>query len=129
MTSITVVFKDAWLTDMTDTSVSIHASFPDRSKTASTGGAVREYAGGRRRIISNARKAATFPLVLQLLDDADLEQLIAWQDHVVLLRDPVGRRIFGAYSSVDVDDIFCSDGTLHNVTLTLVEVDFVEGVA
>src|ERR1035437_10994255 len=87
MTTVAVVLADeAWLTDVTNPSVSIHASFLDRVSHTSTGGRFGEYAAGRVRGITTAAKSATFPLVLQMLDDADAATLDLWQGRILLLR-------------------------------------------
>lgn len=129
MSTILVSFADAWLTDAANPTVSVHASFPERGQAATLDGEVRHYAGGRRRVITTARRSATFPLTLQLLGDDDLAQVIAWQGSVLLLRDGEGRRIFGTFLAVDVKDYWDPDGPLHEVSLTFSEVDFVEGLA
>ena len=128
MTTITVLFEDAWLTDVANPSVSVHASFPERGSNPAIAGEVRFYAGGRRRVITSANRSATFPLTLQLLSDADLDLLDSWAGRVLLLRDGAGRRVWGTFLALDVEDFWDPEGTLHNVGLTFTELTYDEAV-
>lgn len=128
MTTVLVTFTDAWLTDVTNPSVSIHASFEDRKSQTATGGRFAELAGGRTRVITTASKTATFPLVLQLLDDADAALLDLWQGRLLLLRDQAGRRVFGSFLAGDSLDYDTPEGTLHDVTITFTRVTYSEAV-
>lgn len=127
MTTINVVFEDVWLTDVTDPTISVHASSPERAHAFATDGEVRFY-GKRRRVITTDRKSATFPVVLQWLTVPDLAQIEAWQGQVVLLRDPQGRRVFGTFFAGDVTDRYLVGGWRSVITLTFTEVDFDESV-
>jgi len=93
-----------------------------------TDGEVRFYAGGRRRVITSASRSNTFPLTLQLLSDADFRLLESWAGRVLLLRDGAGRRVWGAFFGLDVEDFWDVDGTLHNASLTFSELTYLEGV-
>lgn len=128
MTSVVVAFSGAWLTDPTAPTVSINASFPDRTSTSELAGTIRAYAGGRLRVISTPVSTRMFPLVLDLIDDVDVLLLDLWRGRILLLRDEAGRRIFGAFFSVAYEDVWDSDGTLHVATLTFQEVTYSEGV-
>ena len=128
MTLIMVAFADAWLTDVSAPSVSLTASFPARSSDSTLDGAVRFYAGGRRRVITTARSTRTFPLILQWLDDSQVATLDLWRGRVLLLRDVSGRRVFGTFLSMAVEDIFQPAGTRHFVTLTFTEITYSENL-
>jgi len=130
MATINVVISDgeAWLTLAGDPALSVHATFPKRSSSRDTAGEVRGYAGGRTRVITSARKTATFPLTLQLLTDADVALLESWQGQVLLLRDGASRREWVSFLSCDVEDLWDVDGTLHNAGLVFTALTYVEGV-
>ena len=51
-----------------------------------------------------------------------------WRGRVLLLRDVSGRRVFGTFLSMTVEDIFQPAGTRHFVTLTFTEITYSEGV-
>jgi len=128
MTTVTLTFADTWLTLAADPTLSVHASDPDRSHHKETDGEFRPYAGGRIRVITSARKTATFPLTMQLLSDDDVALLESWQGQVVLLRDGAGRRVYGSYLAGDCEEFYDAAGTLSNMALTFTAVTFNEAV-
>ena len=128
MSTILVAFEDAWLCDVTNPAVSVHASYPERGSKSDLDGAVRFYAGGRARVITTANRSAAFPLTLQLLSDADLDLLASWAGRLLLLRDGAGRRTFGTFLSLDVTDYWDPEGTLHDASLTFTELTYSEAV-
>ena len=127
MSTVTLTFADAWLTDVA-TSVSVHGWFPARTSTEVVTGSVRFYAGGRKRVITTPNKTRTYPVTLQWLNDVDAAQVAAWKGRVLLLRDTGGRRVFGTYLQVDFTDTYQFDGTRHAATFVFSEIDFVEAV-
>lgn len=128
MTTLVVVFEDCWVTDPTEPEISVHASYPDRGHAAGVDGEVRTYAGGRRRVITSARKSATYPVTLQLLSDAEVEQLKVWRGRVLLLRDGEGLRVWGSYMALDVTSYWDPEGPVSDVSLTFTAVDHDESV-
>ena len=128
MTSVLVAFDDVWLTDVADPTVSVQASSPEREETAHLDGEVRFYAGGRRRVITSMSDARTYPLTLQWLTPADVDQLRSWRGRVLLLRDSLGRRVFGTFLAVEVADRYIVGGWRSVVTLTFTELSYTEGV-
>jgi hypothetical protein len=127
MTTGTGVFPNLWITDVA-TLVSVSAATPERTASAALGGSVRFYAGGRRRVITTPADAVTYPLTMQWVSDPDTDQLIAWRGRVLLLRDTLGRRVFGTYLQVDQADVSRGAEFWHNVTLTFTELDYLEEV-
>jgi len=128
MTTVTLTFADTWLTLAADPTLSVHATDPERSHHAETAGEFRPYAGGRIRVITSARKTATFPLTMQLLSDAEVALLESWQGQVVLLRDGAGRRVYGSYLAGEVEEFYDAAGTLSNMALTFTELTYLESV-
>ena len=128
MATVLLTFTEAWLTDVANPTVSVHASFPDRASTDALDGAVRFYAGGRRRVITTPRETHTFPLTLQLVTDADVALLTSWRGRVLLLRDGAGRRVFVTFLSLALEDFNVTGGTLHHATMVLTELTFSEAV-
>jgi len=72
--------------------------------------------------------APLFPLTLQWLTVDDINQLLAWRGRLLLLRDNVGRRVFGTYLTVDIADRYLVGGWRSVATLNFVEVDHDEAV-
>jgi hypothetical protein len=128
MTTLNVVFTDLWLTDVSNPSVSVHASFTERVASTSVAGQVRTYAGGRRRVITTPADTVAFPLTLQAVTAAEVAVLEGWRGKVVLLRDTSGRRVFGSFMALDVRDTWTVDGPLADVGLTVTQVDYSEAV-
>lgn len=90
-------------------------------------GSVRSYANGRQRSVSSAGVLRTLDVELELLDDRPtLAALRSWQGRTVLYRDARGRRVFGAFFDLSVDESVVAD--LAAVSLTLTEVSYVEAV-
>lgn len=127
MSTVTLAFADAWLTDVA-TSVSVTGSFPTRPSTEVLAGSVRFYAGGRRRVITTASLTRTYPVTLQWLNDADAVQVAAWKGRLLLLRDTAGRRVFGTYLQVDFVDTYQAAGTRHAATFAFTEISYLEAV-
>ncbi len=126
-TEVTVDIDDLWITDVA-TLASVTVPFRERSTTSETDGAIRFYAGGRARGITNANLKRTFPLTLEWLDDADLALLDSWRGRLLLLRDGAGRRVFGTFLALAVDDLWPATGILHLVSLVFTELTYDEAV-
>ena len=128
MSTVLLSFTDAWLSLAADPSQSVHATYPARSHGSETAGEFRPYAGGRIRVITSARKTATFPLTMQLLTDAQVVLLESWQGQIVLLRDGAGRRVYGAFLAGEAEELWDAAGTLTNLTIEFRAVSFSDAV-
>ena len=128
MSMIDVTFDDVFLCDVANPGVTVHAHSPERERTADLDGDVRYYAGGRARVITSPRDARTYPLTLQWLTTADVDLLTSWRGRVVLLRDGLGRRVFGSFFSVSTVDRYLVGGWRSVATLTFTEVTYSEAV-
>jgi len=128
MATIGVVFEDVWLCDVTNPAVTVHAHSPEREQAANLDGDVRYYAGGRARVITSARDARTYPLTLTQLTVADVDLLTSWRGRVLLLRDGLGRRVFGTFLSVATADRYLVGGWRSVATLTFTELTWDESV-
>ena len=127
MATVTLTLSDAWITDVA-TSVSLNVPFRDRLATSAVEGAVRFYAGGRARVITTANNVRTYPLTLEWFNDTDLATLDSWRGRLLLLRDGAGRRVFGTFLAMSVDDLWPASGVLHGVTLTFQAITYSEAV-
>lgn len=127
MTSVTVTFQDVWLTDVTNPSVSAKATSPDRDWDSGLDGVIRVYAGGRRRVIISAHRSRAFPLTLRWVgNEAQILLLESWTGRVLLLRDNLGRRVFGTFLHVAFSDDAVVGGIRHTAALTFTEVSYQE---
>lgn len=127
MTTVTLTFDDAWLTLASDPTLSVHATYPQRGHHKETAGEFRPY-GARIRVITSARKMATFPLTMQLLSDTEVLLLESWQGQLVLLRDGEGRRVYGSFLAGDVESFYDAAGTLNNLALVFTELTYSDAV-
>lgn len=128
MATINVVFDDVFLCDVTNPVVTVHAHSPERERSASLDGEVRYYAGGRARVITSPRDERTYPLTLQWLTVAEVDLLLSWRGRVLLLRDGLGRRVFGTFFAVPTTDRYLVGGWRSTTSLTFTELTYVEGV-
>lgn len=89
-------------------------------------GAVRTYAGGRRRAIRQAGQLGTFKFRLAQIDQTAVDTLKAWAGQAVQVRDHRGRRFFGTYFTVAITPRRGS--LLWNAEITLENLTVAEGV-
>ena len=131
-TSATVSFYLTWVTNPATTPpVSVTGPSPTRAGQVAKGGSFNAYAGGRIRVITTPVDMRTYPVTLQMLTDPQLLLLQQWRGLPLLLRDPVGRRVWGSYLDVQWTDIGKSSATSmwHDATFTFTElVGYAEGV-
>lgn len=90
-------------------------------------GEVRTYAQGRRRIITRTGSAQVLTATLRQVTDADLVTLEDWRGGLLMLRDHLGRLVWGSYFELAVTDYADRSGydvalTFQQVTTTLPEV-------
>ena len=100
-----VTLTGLWINDATDLSDARH--FPEGETTGftpSVSAEVRTYANGRRRVISSVGSAQQWGVTLSWVSQADLAWLTARLGRLVLLRDPVGRALWGTYAGLQVTD-------------------------
>lgn len=100
-----VTFQGLWVNDGSDLSDFRHF---DAGKTTSFGasvaGEVRTYAGGRRRVISSVGSPVQWAFSLTWVSQADLAWLEARMGALVLVRDEIGRAVWGTYLGLSVTD-------------------------
>ena len=77
-------------------------------------------ANGRLRTVTRAGSARTLGVTLRNLTPAQVTLLRAWVGKTVLFRDVWGRKMFGAYFSIDVKDY--RDRSAQDVSFALSEV-------
>lgn len=97
-----------------------------RGEEYAADGEVTTFAGGRRRSITAVGVATKYTFRLLFLPRASVDLLQAWQGQLVQVRDHKGRRFFGVYHQVAVDEIV-SRSTWH-VAIGLIAVTSDEGV-
>lgn len=123
-----VALRTLWLNDAADLTDAL--SLPGMSSlsvASQAPGAVRRMANGRLRSVSRAGQARTVDATFDACTRAEIAWLDAHVGRIVLIRDDRGRKLFGIYYEVPVDEHQYDDQ--GDVNLTLTEVTFSEAVA
>lgn len=123
--AINVVIANVWITDVA-TMVSINAATPARDMDAALSGRVGIYAGGRRRVITAEGDVINHPLALNWVTGPDTTTLMSWRGHVLLLRDALGRRVFGTILAMSHSAVSQGSEYWNNVSFTFQELDYDE---
>lgn len=109
--------------DLTQTTSAYTA---DRSEVLSVPGEIRRMANGRLRVVSRAGSSTTLGVTFRNLSPTQVALLRSWVGRTVLFRDVWGRKLYGAYFSLDVEDY--KDRLGQDCKLVLSEVTFSEAV-
>lgn len=82
-------------------------------------GEVRTYANGRRRAVARAGRLRTVVLQAEVLRNRVLlDALRDWEGQTVLLRDPRGRKVYGVFYDLEIDENITTDLAIVSLTLT-----------
>lgn len=122
-----ILLDTVWLNAASDPSD--YASFPLMSALAvatSQSGEVRQYAGGRTRLVLKAGTPRNISLDLPELDRTQVTWLESHVGQIVLVRDDRGRKIWAAYITAGVDET--QGDTTASAGISLTEVSFTEVV-
>ena len=78
--------------------------FTTEGETSERLGRLWEGAGGNSRIIRRPNKRVTLNLAFPSVPREDALQVKSWEGEVVLLRDPRGRKMWGTFFAVTIDE-------------------------
>lgn len=123
----TVTLGTVWLNLAADPSDYI--SLPTMSSlsvSTSQPGEVRRLANGRLRVVRQAGQARGASVDADGVTEAEVDWLESHVGEVVCIRDDRGRKFFGVYLGVDVEEIRAS--VYANVSLSLTNVTHSEAV-
>jgi len=128
MTTVLITFAATWITDLaTSTSVQVYKT--ERTEQDSLDVQVRNYAGGRRRIISTPARVRLSALTFRRVSVADVETLRTWRGRILLLRDAQGWRRWGTYADIVPATVSPAPSVpTYEVSLTWQDVDYDESV-
>jgi hypothetical protein len=90
-------------------------------------GAIRQYAGGRQRGVTQVGVASSWSFTLRGILGTDTDKLAAWLGQTVLVRDNRGRRMYGVLFAVPRTP-WKEQLDLYDVEVSLNGVDVVEDV-
>lgn len=120
----TVDLDVVWVNPLDDLSAGLQLdAVTGLSGDDGTDGQVQVYAGGRKRLVSGIGRAGTRRLQLGLVDQATVDALVALAGRTVLLRDPRGRRVWGAWFAVPWTDRIITGDMDVSLDFTEVTVD------
>lgn len=116
-----------WLHQADDLDTYLRFFSTGRGDERAVVGEVRVYAQGRRRIITRTGSAQVLTATLRQVTDADLSTLEDWRGVLLMLRDHLGRLVWGTFFDMAVTDYADRSGydvalTFQQVTTTLPEV-------
>lgn len=99
-----VTLTKLWLHEAADLSEYRSWYSTDRRDGRDQAGEVREYANGRRRLVTTPAKAQKLGVTVRLVTDDDLVWLDDHAGTLLMLRDHRGRVVFGSYFTLDIVD-------------------------
>lgn len=111
-----VTLNQVWLHDAVDPENYLRFYTIDRADDRERGGAIRSYAGGRRRIITTPNRQQAIPATFRAVTSTQLDQLDDWAGELLMYRDHMGRLEFGTYFKLAIADY--KDRSGYDVTIT-----------
>lgn len=121
-----VLLNRLWLHDAANLADNVAIRVQQIDEEKSVDGDVRKYAGGRLRSVSSAGTRRTVEVELRLIERADVDTVKGWVGRKLMLRDPRGRKIFGVFHEVEVEEWPARDRA--TVTFTFEELSHSEAV-
>jgi hypothetical protein len=111
-----VVLGEMWLHRADDfgTFVTFHTS--GRSDLRRRSGDVRSRSGGRLQIVTRTERRQTLAVTARAVDETTVQTLDSWAGTKLMLRDHLGRVLFGAYFDLSITDY--PDQSGHDVSFT-----------
>lgn len=96
-----------------------------RSDTTTSTGAARLYANGTVRWVSTVGAPEVYTCTLRALTQAQVDLLQSWIGQTCLIRDRVGRRLWGTFGSVAVGD-YMGQSLLKDASFSFAVVSFTD---
>ena len=125
-----VALDELWLHEAASNSTYITSVLSTLRETTAKPGAVRMYAGGNSRSVTSAGFSREFQVELRLADRADVDQLRRWVEAgtLLLLREPLGRRLWGVSYDLGVNELPGTSGDFADVSFTFRRTSYSEAV-
>lgn len=92
-----VTLTQVWLHDAADYTSYIQLDSEYIAETPLAEAPIRKYAGGRFRMVTIAGVQQSIQLTFGLPSRTAVNQLRSWAGRLLLLRDPIGRAVFGRF--------------------------------
>lgn len=123
------ILSDLWIHLASGLSTFVRVYMGSLSEESGISGEVRRYANGVFRSVSAAGVVRSVEVELPYLDRVDLGILESWVGQPVMVRDPLGRKIFGTFFMVESSELpIGAVGTVSGVSFTLFALSLSEEV-
>lgn len=124
-----VTLADVWVHQVSDLSSFVQVYAGSISERSGISGEVRRYANGVTRAITTLGTTRTVKVDLPFVSRADIDLMETWVATPVMVRDPLGRKTFGMFFSVDIEDRPIGDPTsILSASFELSELSITEEV-
>lgn len=118
-----------WFHDVSDLSDFVTVEVAELVERPNTESPIRRYANGVLRLIQVAGLRRAYSVFCPLVARATADQLREWTGQVLMLRDPLGRKMFGRFEEAMFRELPMIDTeTVFEVELTFDEVTHSEEV-
>jgi len=122
---MTILLSQATIAPLSDLSGVLILQPATESETESSGVSVRQYAGGRRRVISTPATSRMVNVAWTYMTRANYAELETLVGVPILFRDSRSRRVFGVFWSIASDELR-GENRLANVSVTIEEISYDE---
>lgn len=115
-----VTLGDLWIHLASNLATFVQVYMGALQEESGVSGEVRRYANGVFRSITTAGNSRSIQVEMPYLDRDDLETLEGWVGQAVMVRDPLGRKVFGTFFTIETSERPIGDAdTALGVTFTL----------
>lgn len=121
-----VILDHLWVHDATSPADFVRLDLDGERERSGVELEVRRYANGRRRTVRRPGRDQALSVTCEQVARADTDRLRELAGRLVLVREPRGRRFWGVFAGLDVDEVFGVD--YPTLSITFREVSHQEAV-
>lgn len=99
-----VTLDELWIHQVADLTQFVRVYMGSLNEESGVTGEVRRYANGVTRAITTLGTTRRVRVELPYVARADYETLESWVAQPVMVRDPLGRKVFGMFFAVSADE-------------------------
>lgn len=99
-----VALDELWVHQVSDFSSFVRVYMGSLSEESGMSGEVRRYANGVTRAVTTLGTTKRVSVELPYVLREDFETLESWVSTPVMVRDPLGRKVFGMFFSLNADE-------------------------
>ena len=118
-----VDLTQCWIHLGSDLSQTVSMNLLSLQENKESDGDIQNFAGGVRRVITTGDVAREVDISTDYVPRTSYDTIYAWSGLPIMFRDPLGRKIFGAYFEVDAEEVQHAniDTELYRIELTVLE--------